>query len=766
MRLLGHFCALRTLRCVASSRFQRRQFNIKSWSQRLAASFHKPLPPPVARRDQSEDPYGWLRHGDMAMIRRHLDRENEYAENFLMKGRHIEQVLLDEMESRVESEHSSPPEKIGSWYYYMRTTDTSAFQIYCRRSVSDPEVEQIVLDQDAISRNVPYLSVPICKVSPCHRYLAYTADMTGNERYLGFVKDIETGEILFKVDNVTSMEWAKDGETILYTQVLQTIIDAREFLALRTMRWQSRLWYKVWRQSLKDPTRREKILEERNSAFYMDVGMTKDMAYITISLNSKTSSEVRILPTSHPWKEPILIEPRREGLEYFVEHMHGALVLVTNDGSEDYKLVQVDPVLPGRANWTDFYVPEDGCRIQDIDVFEDHIAVYERTMRGQRVRILDILRPAGQRAQGLVQRTNSCGFPHLAAPQLSSSFKPIQLGGSEVVQFPVPDCGTAVRPGANCDYAGKTLRVSVSSPLVPWKEFDVSLADRTLSLLQEQVCPGLPAGWQEGYDCKLELAESWDGVQVPMTVIRRKGLPEDGSSPTLAFVYGSYGQCLATEFDVGRISLLERGWAIVLCHVRGGGELGSRWHREGRGMKKLNGFKDLFACMTWIGRRLSRPGLIALHGTSAGGLLVSGYTNLYPGTVGAVVAKVPFVDIGSTMRDEDLSLTVHEYDEWGDMRRTEVADYVDSYCPYRNVSGVRYPPIYLTAALNDTRVGYWEPAKWAAKVRHEGGEGSGPVLLQTAFEGGHFGTGGKTGYLQDQAREAAFLYLALGLKFD
>jgi len=684
----------------------------------------------------------------------YLKEENSYTRRTLNQVAGLEKALFKEMSDRVVWGEEGDPEKIGEWFYYMRTEDGTAFPIYCRRKGAMDAPEEIVLDQNRLSQKYSYFDVTQCKLSPCHSMVAYTADTTGEELYTGFVRDIIRNKQLCEIKSVVSIEWGGDSNTLFYTEPNH-----------------NRRPHRLFRRRLDGAGAAELMMEEEDDACFLDVGRTKDEHFLTISVNSKLSSEVRVLRATLPWSEPTLIQPRERGVEYFVEHCQDTLLMVTNAGCDDYKLVQANPRSPGRSGWEDLHVPEPGTKIEDIDVFRHHIVVYERTSTGQQLRVLDLTPPANANANspappprsGLVQFSASCGFPHVTTPPPKRRNWGLTVHSQRLLELPGAKAGRNLQPGANCDIDAETIRVSISSPVAPWQVYDVPLEPGALRWIRER--EGLGDAWrEEDYVCEQRWAASEDGTQVPMTVVYRKDLALDGSNPALLAVYGAYGQCVETDWAVPRVSLLERGWVLAMCHVRGGGELGASWHSAARGLKKLNSVHDLAACT----RELAKQGLsshpkMALCGASAGGLLVGAFVNAHPSLVAAAIAKVAFVDMANTMADPSLALTIPEYEEWGDARDPEIMTYIRSYSPYDNVKLQRYPAIYATASYNDTRVGYWEPAKWVARLRASASPDSGVLLLHTEFEGGHFGSGGRAGYLADIAREYAFLYLALGL---
>lgn len=623
--------------------------------------------PPVAEKrgggGDKDDPYEWLRSGSEREVRRHLEKENSYGEGRLKLSARLEKEMLAEMSSRIAEKDEGVPELIEGWHYYMRTEEGNSFPIYCRRLGSMEAPEEVVLDQRKLAESEDFLNIPICKLSPCHTMIAYTADTTGSERFTGFIRDIVSQRVVDTIRDVSSIEWADDSRTIFYT-----VPDAKR----RPCKVYRRIVPSLSEAGIqggggtanqkgggKQKGGDELLLHERDEAFFLDVAKTKDKSIIAFNSNSKTTSEVRVLPAASPNGVPTLVRPREKGVEYFVESCAGNLIIVTNKGSESgYSILQQGR---GAGGWEALYAPLEGVTIQDIDVYSGHIAVYERTPQGQQVSILKVApRPTSGSGGGLVQRSLSCGFPHETVADIGNVGALLQVVSRGTVDLP-STVGVCLQPGANCDFHAVSLRVTASTPISPVSVYDVCLETRGASLVHERLAEGM-ARWRynEGdYECELHWAPSHDGVEVPITVMRKRAVARGGAA--LLEVYGSYGVCLDTSWQEERvtseamprtrawilprdrpeevtsyscdpqISMLDRGWSIALCHVRGGGELGRAWHVAGRGMSKANSTLDAAACAEYLAKEgLSHASRMAIHGTSAGGLVVGQFINEFP----------------------------------------------------------------------------------------------------------------------------------------
>lgn len=545
------------------------------------------------------------------------------------------------------------------------------------------------------------------------------------EQYEAHVLDLESAhpskpvEIL---ENVWSVEWAGDSTSLLYTRP----DDLRRPASL----------FEHTPMTRQDKDRL--VYEEDDDEFFLDVSRTKDDAFVTISSNSKTSSEVRVLPGCNAaaglaGRQALLLHPREDGVTYFVEHADSMFYFVTNaDGAADYKIMRAPETAPGKSAWEDFIGARPGYKVEDADMFRTGCMVLQRS-------------PAGLR--------ELCWAPYADPASLTH------------VQMPAgADVGSVVLH-ANTDFDAQHVGFSTTSPLAPQTDWRFDMTNSTVSSVGSASIVGRPRFDPGQYACTRTTCTSTDGAEVPVTLVHRRGLALDGGNPALVSVYAAYGECLEPEFRAEHLPFLQRGWVIALCHARGGGELGDEWHRGGSGLRKHASIDDLESCIDAIQKRgYTQKSLTVAIGASAGALPVAALCNRRPDLLAAVVLRVPYVDPLSAMLDPTLPLTIHERPEWGDpIACADTAEYIRSYCPYFNVeNGVQYPAVLATTSLVDERVPSWQPAKYVARIRAAAGalrEGAPRALLLADTESGHFGS-------VDFGAEVAFMFESLGLPLD
>ncbi|GAB4817005.1 hypothetical protein N2152v2_004051 [Parachlorella kessleri] len=658
-----------------------------------------------------------------------LQREAQYFRSWMRGTGRTQQELLESMLRLLPEEQVTPPERVGPYLYYVRQLPDRPHPCYMRRPAAGGGVEEVLLDVNELARvHGDAISVGQVKLSRCHQRLAFTLEPgDGSERFVGFTRDLSaragpgSGQPQEHpaLDGVVSLEWAGDGTTLLYTTPDGL---GRPSRVLRCDAW--------------DPSdsQGQVLFEEQDECFFVELTRTKDWAYLAINSNSKTSSEVHLLPADPPAAPLRLVCRRREGLEYFVEHHKSRLLLLSNaQGAGNYALFSVpaDPeggtAVPQEA-WQ-LLVPErEGVALEDMDVFQGAVVLYERRE----------------------------GRPAVAVLPTEAG---LEAGAANLLQVPLPDWAFSVTPGANADFQSSLLRLSLSSPIHPQAVYDYHLPPSAphLELVQP---PAVHAHDPGQYSCTTRWACSADGTAVPMTVVHGKGVKPGDGSPCLVVVYGAYGHCLPNDFYPERISLLQRGWVLALAHVRGGGELGRRWHAAGRAANKQRSVEDLEACIdALVEAGLAQPGRLALEALSAGGLTAGALLNRRPGSVSAALLEAPFVDVLTAMCDPGLPLTMHEYEEWGDPRDPQVFEQLRQLCPYQNIHPSAYPATLVTCSQSDFRVPFWGPVKYAARLR-AAQQGAGPVLLLPDAHEGHFAH--ESDRLKLNAMHYAFLLKALG----
>jgi oligopeptidase B len=660
--------------------------------------------------DRTDDWY-WLREREDPEVIAYLEAENAHTEEVLAPTKGLQQQLFEEFRGRILETDLSVPARKGEWWYYTRTVEGLQYPIVCRKPGSLEADEQIVLDQNELAGNSDYFAVGAMAVSPDGRLLAYSTDYDGDEEYVLKVRDLATGDDLSDEIPGTyyGAEWAADNATIFYT----TLDDARR--PHRLMRHRLRT----------EPGDDDLLYQEDDETFWLSIDKTRSEKFLVMTLESKVTTEEWILRSSDALGSFRVVQPREAGVEYEVEHAGNRFYVVTNaEGAVNFKLMEAPLDDPGRAQWVEVIGHRDDVKLDDVEGCAEHLVLHERAGGATRISVM-------------------------------------RLSDGEVHVVDQPEQVSHVDSGQNLEFDTATYRYTYTSLVTPNSVFDYEMDERHRELRKQQPVLG-------DYDpARYETGRLWataeDGEQVPISYVRPKGAPTDGTAPCLLYGYGSYEHSVDPYFSPFRLSLLERGFTFAIAHIRGGGEMGRRWYENGKLAAKRNTFTDFVACAQHlVDSGFTSPPRLAIRGGSAGGLLMGAVVNLRPESFGAVVAEVPFVDVVTTMLDEEIPLTVTEWEEWGDPRQPDVYEYMLSYSPYDNVAAVDYPPMLVTAGLNDPRVQYWEPAKWVAKLRATK-TGHAPLLLKTEMGAGHGGPSGRYDAWKDEALVQAFLLWALGL---
>jgi len=662
------------------------------------------------------DEYYWLKERGNPGVIEYIEAENRYASHVMKRTEPIQHDLFDEMKSRIQEADETVPEIIDGYLYYSRTEKGRQYPIHCRKYEYIDDEEEIILDENEAAQGNAFFKVIMVKPSPDHSMLMYLADMDGSERYTLFVKDLDTGELLAdRIRNTHDAEWSNDGTTVFYSTL------GPDYRA-----------DKVWRHELgKDPKEDELVYHEKDPGFYyLEVTKTKSREYILITVESATTSEVHYLSADTPRSELKLFYPRRHGVTYFVLHWDGKFYIVTNEDAVNFKIMEAPSNDPSKENWRELVPHRDRVAIDVsdphpwVEPFKDHLVVYERENAQGRIRVYRL-----------------------------------KDMSSYTVEF--PEKLYFVMPMPNPDPLSTRLRAKYWSWVTPTTIYDFDLETRLLDLRKRYTIPGHNPS---EYASEMLFAKAADGTRVPVSVVYRKGLKKDGSSLCYLYGYGAYGtfEWPKSEFDTVTLSLLERGFVCACAHIRGGGEMGRMWHREGRMLKKMNSFTDFIACAEHLVKEgYTSAGKIAAFGRSAGGLLMGSVVNMRPDLFGTVVAEVPFVDGVTTMLDPSIPMTVGEFEEWGNPSIKEHYDYMLRYSPYDNVAAKNYPNMLVTAGLNDSRVQYWEPLKWVARLRARKTDDN-LLMLRTGMVEGHAGASGRYDHLKYDAFVYAFIIDRLG----
>jgi oligopeptidase B len=673
--------------------------------------------PPVAARKPVErthhgdtfvDDYEWLRDKTDDEVLAYLRAENAYTEARTAHLESLREAIFKEISDRTLQTDLSVPARRGGYWYYSRTIEGKQYSLHCRVKADGDQPpatdgaidgEEVMLDGNEVAGDSEFFSLGTVDVSPDGRLLAYSVDLKGDERFTLRVKDLSTGELL--PDELPEVHygsaWSANGSTIFYTKV----DDA----------WRP---YQVWRHPL-GATEDVLVLEEPDERFWVGVDLTRNEQAILISLGSKLTSEVWMLDARNPAGDPVVVAPRREGVEYDVEHAGDRLLITHNADATNFSLASAPLDSPG--TWTTLLEGDETSRLLGADAFAGHVIVYRRR---DALTELAIMRRTGD------------GF-----------------GAPEALEFDEPIY--TVSPGRNDEWDDTRYRFGYTSLVTPSSTYDVDVATGERRLLKRQ--PVLGGVDTNDYTQYREWATASDGTKVPISMVARKDVAKDGNAPVVLYGYGSYEHSIDPWFSIARLSLLDRGVVFALAHVRGGGELGRHWYDDGKMLTKRNTFTDFIAAAEHLVQAgWTRPERIVAQGGSAGGLLMGAVANLAPQAFAGILAEVPFVDALTSILDPSLPLTVIEWEEWGNpLADPEVYAYMKSYSPYENVTAQNYPRILAITSLNDTRVLYVEPAKWVAKLRATA-TGDAEILLKTEMEAGHGGRSGR----YDAWRELAF----------
>jgi oligopeptidase B len=683
-----------------------------------------PSTPPVAKRiphvhtlhnDVRPDDYHWLRERDNPEVIAYLEAENTYLGQ-AGPSKALQETLYQEMLARVKQDDQDVPAPWDGWLYYARTEEGQAYKIHCRKKDAPEAAEEIILNENALAEGHEFLSVPVMKLSPDHRWLAYSMDTDGSSRNTFFFKNLETREILpdrlEDTESYGSLEWAADSRTVFYVRM-----DA----AHRP--------FELWRHALgTDASEDAMLYREDDETFRLSLYKTDSRAYLVLGSAAKITIEQRVLSSDQPESEWRVFAPRRRGVEYEVNHLPGAdggvFSVLTNEDALNFKLMAA-PVTNSseqnakREGWNDLIPHRDDTKLDWVQVFEKHLVIYGRQDGLTRLWVRD-------------------------------------LGTGQTRRLEFDEPAFTVSSAANLEFETRSFRFEYTSLVTPKTVYDLDLDTLEKRLLKREDVLG-------GYDpLSFKSQRVWatasDGTRVPISMVYRNDALEHGPAPLLLIGYGSYGiVAYEPEFAASRLALLERGVILAYAHVRGGGEMGRAWYEDGKLGKKRNTFTDFIACAEHlIEAGFTERAKLAALGVSAGGLLMGAITNLRPELFQAVIAKVPFVDVMSTMLDPSIPLTTLEYDEWGNPNDQEQYAYMRSYSPYDNLKATAYPHLLVTTGLNDPRVAYWEPAKWVAKLRTLKTD-TNALFLHTNLGAGHGGSSGRFGRLRDTALEYAFV---------
>jgi oligopeptidase B len=673
------------------------------------------MQPPVAeRRPHSfthhgvtiEDPWHWLRDPGYPKVEDpdvlgYLEAENAYFESVMAPAAELQATILAELKGRIKPDDASVPARDGDYDYWWQFKPGDQYRTWMRRALA-VGAEQLVLSEPALAEGHDYFRLAGAAISPDGRLVAYATDTSGDERFTLKVRDIASGADIATVtsQSVGVPVWSADSTALAWTEVND--------------QWR-RFRIRLHRLGItgEDATLYE---ETRDKGFGVSVGKSQDGRWLILATSDHASSEIRIIPAANPLAPPLLVRERRDHLRYSLDARGDTLFILTNDTHPNFRLVTADVATPG--DWQELVAPSDRDYLTGATAFASYLAISRRRDGLDRI---------------VLRRDD----------------------GSET-EIPFAEAAFTASIGTNLEPDAPLLRLNYSSMVTPATVFDYDVASGALITRKVQA---VPSGYDPSrYATERVMITARDGVQVPVSIVYARDVPRDGSGRLHLYGYGAYGIAIPPSFSANRLSLLDRGFAYAIAHIRGGDDLGYQWYLDGKLEKRTNSFNDFVdVARGLIAAGWVQQGNISTSGGSAGGELMGAVINSDPGLWRAVVADVPFVDVLNTMLDETLPLTPGEWPEWGNPITDKAAfDHIRSYSPYDNVRPQAYPPLLITAGLNDPRVTYWEPAKWAAKLRATKTDDN-VLLLKTNMGAGHGGKSGRFTALEELAEEYAFI---------
>ena len=655
------------------------------------------------------DNYFWIRDKTNPDVISYLNAENAYTEVKMKHTEALQKKLYDEMLSRIKETDVSVPYRDNGYYYSTKTEKGKNYVIRVRQKGSMRAPEEVFLDDNALAAGKKFSQVGDWAVSPGNTRLAYLHDTTALRVYTLYVKELRTGRML--ADSISrvvpSIAWANDS--VLFYQKADS---ARRADA-------------VWRHVIGTPQSSDvEVFHEKDVLDNVGVFRTNDNKYIIISDDGFTSSESRIIPANNAFAAPVVVAPRKANVEYQLDHIDGAFLLTTNEGAQNFKVMRIADDKVGSGQWQEFIPTSDSVFIEFLLPFKNNLVVVQRSGGLRRLRVMDL-------------KTKRADY---------------------YVTF--PEAAYAVSPTGNAEFDTDSVRFVYQSMLTPPSTYDYSFSTRQRVLKKKVEVPGFDP---TKYEVKRFMVKARDGVMVPVSMIVGKEWKQDGTHPLLEYAYGSYGSTTEPTFSSSILSLVDRGFAYAIAHIRGGQEMGRAWYDQGKMMNKKNTFNDFVDVGQYLvdNKFTSKDRLIA-NGGSAGGLLMGAVVNMRPDLFKAVVADVPFVDVINTMMDASIPLTAQEWQQWGDPHDATQYAYMRSYSPYDNVERKAYPWMLVTTSLNDSQVGYWEPVKWVAKLRSMKTDQN-PLYIKINMAGGHGGSSGRYDVLRERAFRYAFMLDAVGI---
>ncbi|WP_417236168.1 S9 family peptidase [Bizionia paragorgiae] len=674
------------------------------------------LQPPIANKipksleihdDVRIDNYFWLNDREDPAVIKYLEDENAYTKAVLKHTEAFQTDLFEEMKARIKEDDTSVPYKFNGYWYITRYEKGKDYPVYLRKKENLDADDEILFDCNEMAKGFAYFKLGGISISPDNTMASFSVDTVSRRQYTLQIKNLVTGEVFSdKIENTTgSSTWANDNKTLFYSKKDEV-----------TLRSDTIYKHKLYTDASLDTL----IYKEEDDTFNTFIYKSKSKKYLIIGSSSTLTSEYRILNADTPDEDFKIFSERERELEYSIAHYNDSFYILTNkDNATNFKLQKTLETQTSQEHWEDVLPHRDHVLLEDIEIFRSHLVVNERENGLNQIRI-------------------------------------ISWNGEEDYYLPFNNETYTASIGNNPDFDNTFLRYSYNSLTHPNSVIDYNFLTRQEIVQKEQEVLG-DSFDKNNYESKRVWATARDGVKIPMSIVYKKGLVLDGSNPLLQYAYGSYGSTIDPYFSTIRLSLLDRGFIYVIAHIRGGEYLGRNWYEDGKLLTKKNTFTDFIDCSEYlIEEKYTSPEHMYAMGGSAGGLLMGAIINSKPELYNGVIAAVPFVDVVTTMLDDEIPLTTGEYDEWGNPNDKAYYDYIKSYSPYDNVEAKAYPNMLVTTGLHDSQVQYWEPAKWVAKLR-ELKTDSNKLLFHIDMDAGHGGASGRFESLKEVALEYAFL---------
>lgn len=697
----------------------RRTFTATLMTTPLLSSAEEPKPPvakPIPKEmkafgDTRQDPYFYMRYREDATVIDYIKAENAYTAEVFKPLEPLSDKVYKEIIGRIKQTDMSVPSRFEGYYYYSRTEEGKQYSISARKKGSLEAAEEVLFDQNEMAKGLKFFSMGQMAINPDQTMAAYGTDTTGYREYTLRVRDLKTGKDLpDKIERTAGVVWAEDGKTLFYGM----------------QQAKTKRYWQIWRHTLGAPTSEDKLVyQEDDERFSVGVSKTLSKKYIVISSSSGMTSEYRVLDAKTPDGTFATLVPRKEGITYSVSHHSDHFYIRINDTGRDFRVVQAPVSDPSQKNWKEVIPASKGLFIQGMQFFARH-AVYLLRVNGlHTLRVVDLAK-----------------------------------NESHDIKFDEQAYGLGF--GGTSEFDTNLFRFTYSSMVTPASTYEYDLATRKRTLLKQQEVLG---GYNPSdYVVERLMATSQDGTKVPVTVAYKKGFNKNGQAPVLLYGYGSYAIPMDPTFSATRLSLLERGFAYAIAHIRGGTDMGYSWYEDGKMLKKKNTFRDFIASAEMlIAQKFTNSKKLVIEGGSAGGLLVGAVMNYRPELFQGVIAGVPFVDVVSSLQDKSIPLSTTDADEFGDPDKQEFYEYMKSYSPYDNVAAAKYPNLYIYSGMNDSQVPYWEPVKWLAKLRVNQ-KGTNKLLLSMNMDAGHGGSSGRYDRYKEVAKSYAFAIWSVGIQ--